>query len=85
VSGSLALESDVTVILNCEKLLITSLASSYEKNFVKDCELLDIFVGYIWYQLMQIIVYLPFSSWIQFLVLVRTICSNGFKCFTDSE
>jgi len=41
VSGGLALESDVTVILNCEKLLITSLGSRHEKTFVKDCELLD--------------------------------------------
>ena len=85
MSGSLALEPDVTVILNCKKLLITSLASRHEKTFVKDCELLDMLGGNIWYQLMQIIVYLLFCSWIQLLVLVRAISSIGFKCFTDLE
>jgi len=34
------------------------------KKIVIDCELLDMFVANIWYQLMQIIIYLPSSSWI---------------------
>jgi len=76
VSGSLALESDVAAILTCEKL-VTSPAWRHEKTFVKGCELLDILVASIW---MQTLIYLPSSSWIQLLVLVRATCCNAFKC-----
>ena len=43
--------------------------------------MLDTLVANIWYQLMQIInyIYLPSSSWIQLLVLMRATCCNGFK------
>jgi len=41
------------------------------KKFVIDCELLDVLVANIWSQLMQIIMYLPSSSWLWLLVLAR--------------
>jgi len=37
-------------------------------------------VANISYQLMQIIIYLPSSSWLQVLALVKANCGNGFKC-----
>ena len=57
----------------------------HEKTFVIDCEMLDMLVASIWHQLMQIITYLPSSSWIQLLVLVRASCGNGFKCASQKE
>jgi len=50
------------------------------RNTATDYELLDMLVANISYQLMQIIVYLPSSYWIQLLVLTRATCSNGLKC-----
>jgi len=44
--------------------------------------LLGMLVENMWYRLMQIITYLPSSSWLQLglLVLVSATCDNGFKC-----
>jgi len=89
VSGGLALKSDVTLILTWEKSLTTSVAWRHGKTIVVYCELLDMLVANIWYQLMQIIwpIYLPSSSRIQLLVLVRATCSITWfqMCFTDLE
>ena len=78
VSVGLALESDVTTALICEKL-IDNFAYLKARKKLWD-RLLDMLVANIWYRLMQIITYLPSSSWIQLLVLVRATCGNGFKC-----
>ena len=78
VSAGLALESDVTAVLNCEKL-IDNFAYLKARKKLWD-RLLDMLVANIWYRLMQIITYLPSSSWIQLLVLVRATCGNDFKC-----
>jgi len=41
---------------------------------------LSMLVANVWNQLMQIIVYLPSSSWLQLVVLVRVTCNNAFQC-----
>jgi len=79
VSVGLALESDVTAVLNCEKLVDKFACLKARKKL---CDrLLDMFmlVANTWYRLLQIITYLPSSSSIQLLVLVRATCVNGFK------
>ena len=62
VSG-LMLEFDITAVLNCEKLIDNFVCLNARKHFVIDCELLDMLVANIWYQLMQIIIYTHSSSW----------------------
>jgi len=57
-------------MLNCQKLIDNSVCLKARKKL---CDIL-LAVGYVggkWCQLMQIIIYLPSSSWIQLLVLVR--------------
>jgi len=58
------------------------------KKFEKHCDRLwavGMLVANIWYQLMQIIVYLPSFSWIQLLVLMRATRSNGFQCALQKD
>jgi len=45
VSGSLAFESDVTAVLNCEKLIDNFACLKARKNFMIDCELLGMLMA----------------------------------------
>jgi len=60
-SGGPALESDVMAALNCEKRIDNFACLKARKNFVIDCELLQMLMANIWHQLMQIIIYLSTS------------------------
>jgi len=76
VSVGHALESYVTAVRNCEKLIDNFACLKARKKL----RLLDMLAANILHRSMQIITYLPSSSWIQVIVLVRATCVNGFKC-----